>query len=112
MSFHKNKAVERMLQLHPDTRGDDRKLIMRVWEMYNFGFSEQQRKLFLGHRLPSTETIRRTRQKLQQEGRYLPSLTKINERKTLAVNTREAMVEEKQEQLFQQNLGRNLRTNL
>lgn len=60
--------VYEMLTLHPETRGSDRLLIRRVYEdccKVNpwMPFCE----VIMNKDLPSTETIRRTRQKIQQE---------------------------------------------
>ena len=63
------KIVERVLKMYPQTRSSDRLLILKVWEMQGFGASETQKK-FLLTKATSTESIRRTRQKFQQHGKY------------------------------------------
>lgn len=107
--FYKNNRVERILREYPQTRSDDRKLMLKVWESYGLYLSESQQQKFMGHNIPSTETIRRTRQRLQEQGLYTPSLTKINERKTLADNTKQAIGQEKQAAMFDEALGRKMR---
>lgn len=61
-------TIERVLREHPETRSSDKTLILRVWEMYGFGLSEAQKEIFM--KLPQAETIRRVRQKLQEQGKY------------------------------------------
>lgn len=112
MSFYKNKAVERILQNEPATRSNDKLLILRVWENYGMGFSDSQRRTFLSDRLPSPETIRRTRQKLQAEGKYTASLTVLNQRQTQADQMKSEMGQFKQARMFDENLGRKYRTML
>lgn len=112
MSFYKNKAVERILQNEPATRSNDKLLILKVWETYGLGMSETQKAKFLSDRLPSAETIRRTRQKLQAEGKYTASLTVLNQRQTLADQAKSEFGQQKQARMFDENLGRKYRTML
>lgn len=60
----------KMLQQHERTRNSDSDLQIGVLYMIGFQMTEQQRELF---RSVSMESIRRTRQKLQKEGKYLPT---------------------------------------
>lgn len=60
--------IENMLRDYPATRDSDRELYLKVWEQYGFILSDAQRAKFRD--LPSSETIRRVRQKLQEQGLY------------------------------------------
>lgn len=60
--------IERTLRDHPDTRSSDKELYILVWEHYGFFMSASQKAKFRD--LPSSETIRRIRQKLQEKGSY------------------------------------------
>lgn len=90
---YKNQIVEKTLKYHPETRTDDKLLILQVWERCGFHLSVNQRKAFLGKELPSTETIRRTRQRLQQEGKYLPPQPVQEARQQKAEQIRQEIVE-------------------
>jgi len=61
--------TERALQKYPETRSDDKKLILAVWYLQNPDYELDFRKFFQ-YKAISPETIRRTRQKLQMEGKY------------------------------------------
>lgn len=63
--------IEGVLRDHPDTRSSDRELYILVWEKLGFFMSDSQKAKF--RELPSSETIRRVRQKLQEQGRYAAS---------------------------------------
>ena len=72
--------VRDLLRVYPDLRDNDNKLIANIWhddmikkyELDVFNKSAADLLImFASGKLPSTETIRRTRQKLQQE---LPEL--------------------------------------
>jgi hypothetical protein len=64
--------TEKALQTYPETRSDDKKLILAVWYLQNPDYELDFRKFFQ-YKAISPETIRRTRQKLQQDGLYLPT---------------------------------------
>lgn len=61
--------TEDVLREHPNTRSSDRELYILVWERYGFFMSLAQKAKFRD--LPSSETIRRVRQKLQEQGVYI-----------------------------------------
>lgn len=60
--------IERVLRDHPESRSSDKELYILVWEQMGFFMSESQKAKFRD--LTSSETIRRIRQKLQEQGRY------------------------------------------
>ena len=66
-----NVIVEQVLRDKPETRDSDKKLIVEVWERLGFFLSEQQKVKF--YNLPSTESIRRVRQRIQELGQYKAS---------------------------------------
>lgn len=67
------ETVRRILINHPETRDDDHLLYLKVWAEQNpqlrtpsttfYGFAQD----FLAERYADTESIRRTRQKLQEQ---------------------------------------------
>lgn len=63
-----DQRVEWCLREHPETRNSDKELILKVWSELGLNLSYQQEQKF--RELPSTESIRRVRQKIQAEGRY------------------------------------------
>jgi len=64
------ETVEKILREHPETRDNDRILILKVWnnqiagleQMAFWGFADK----FMKGQFTDTESIRRTRQKLQE----------------------------------------------
>lgn len=63
--------VKMILRDNPETRGDDLKLLLKVWEFQGLKFNEKQKYMFT--RVMNPETIRRTRQKIQELGLYRPT---------------------------------------
>lgn len=66
-----NNTIEHVLTNYPEARDSDRYLILKVWEAYGLYLSEDQKDRFIA--CPSTESIRRTRQRLQERGKYKAS---------------------------------------
>ena len=64
------KLIENILKENPETRGSDKRLMLKVWKTQGLEFSQDLQSKFL--KALSPEVIRRTRQKIQQEGRCLP----------------------------------------
>jgi hypothetical protein len=62
--------VEKLLNERPALRSNDKLLILEVWAYYGLNLTPDQEYRFLD--MPSPETIRRIRQKLQEKGRYPP----------------------------------------
>lgn len=63
-----SSVVQNLLRDNAKMRNNDRLLILTVWENYGFKLTDEQRQKFWD--LPSAETIRRIRQKLQEKGDY------------------------------------------
>ena len=66
-----NKAeqlVAYCLREFPETRENDRTLMLKVWDMQGFRFPKKLISLF--YKIYSPETIRRCRQAIQAEGLY------------------------------------------
>lgn len=83
------KLVERVLDLKPEARDNDKLLMLYVWQMQGLHFSKGQIEAFKNASSP--ESIRRTRQKLQEEGKYLPSEEVEEKRYELYTETRQAI---------------------
>jgi hypothetical protein len=83
------KLVERVLSQKPEARDDDKLLMLEIWEMQGLCFSETQKKAF--RRASSPESIRRTRQKLQEEGQYKASKEVEEQRYQMYVEARDAI---------------------
>jgi hypothetical protein len=71
--------TEKALQLYPETRNDDKKLILAVWWLQDNEYELNFRKFFQ-YKAISPETIRRTRQKLQEQGLY-PATEEVEEKR-------------------------------
>lgn len=71
--------VEKALQTWEETRDSDRKLMLAVWYLQNPEYEVNFRKFFL-EQAASPETIRRIRQKLQEQGKY-PASKKIEDQR-------------------------------
>ena len=72
MKWHKNDRVSLVLELFPDTRKNDRLLLIKVWEAEGLVLDDVQRSMILGGMVSNPESIRRTRQMIQAKGKYLP----------------------------------------
>lgn len=66
-----NELVESTLKFYPIARNSDKMLTLLVWKRLGFNLTPAQRAHFM--QLPSTESIRRVRQKLQEQGFYSAS---------------------------------------
>ena len=83
------KLVERVLEQKPEARDDDKLLMLYVWQMQGLHFSEGQLKAFKNASSP--ESIRRTRQKFQQDGEYKASEKVEEQRYQMYTETRNAI---------------------
>jgi len=72
------QLVASVLKDCPETRENDKLLILKVWELQGLKFTNEQKTLFLSCFSP--ETIRRERQKIQEGGLFRPSRYKQAER--------------------------------
>jgi hypothetical protein len=90
--------VRNKLEVDEDLRSDDIKLIVAIWEKEGLQLTEDQRKMLA--KVHSPESIRRTRQKLQERGMCLPSAAVQKKRKALADRVRQEIREEKLPILF------------
>lgn len=63
--------VRQALANNEKARNSDKVLLLQVWHSLGFDLTPAQTAKFL--ELPTPETIRRVRQKLQEGGQYLPS---------------------------------------
>ncbi len=85
--------VKQILAECPETRSNDKELIIKVWEAQGLYLSDEQLEIF--KKCFSTETIRRTRQKLQEEGLYPATENIQNKRRKLEQQTRDFFVSNK-----------------
>jgi hypothetical protein len=83
------KTVERVLSENTKTRDSDQLLILEVWQKQGLVLTLEQRYHFMS--VANPESIRRTRQKLQQEGKYLPSPKIARERKLRSYEMEQAI---------------------
>jgi hypothetical protein len=76
-------VIENILRDKPATRNSDRLLMLEIYAYYGLKLTPQQEERFID--MPSTESVRRTRQKLQELGRYPadPSIKKQREFKSM-----------------------------
>lgn len=63
-----SQQVENILKASREARNSDKELL--IIYMQKFGMELTPKQIALFKKMPSTETIRRTRQQLQQEGKY------------------------------------------
>lgn len=68
MTGNITNKVETLLRNNERMRSDDKLLILTIWELEGLTLTPEQRQKFWD--LPSPETIRRVRQKLQENGAY------------------------------------------
>jgi hypothetical protein len=92
MSVHNNELVTKMLKTKPETRNNDKLLILACWEDRGLHLTADQRAIFMSNKLPSFETISRTRRKLQADGQYLPNQRVAGARKQLAQDTKSQVI--------------------
>jgi len=87
------QLVAKVLRDFPETRSNDRELIRLVWELQ--GFRLPKKLLPLYYQILSPESIRRTRQKLQAQGLFLPEAEKVAKRSLFAMEMRNYFRREK-----------------
>ena len=64
-----NNQIRQILLLNKKARNSDKELIIEVWKANGLRLTQDQIAIF--KKLPSTESIRRTRQKIQENGEFL-----------------------------------------
>jgi len=82
MKILAEKQVLTALSLYPKTRNDDFELIFSIWEDNGVILTPEQKQGI--RNCPPPETIRRTRQKIQEQGMYQADDKTRNRRKKLA----------------------------
>lgn len=80
------EQVEATLKMYPDTRGDDRKLAVQIWDRwFDAIFTDEWMNTCIivdkFFDLPSIESIGRWRRKFQESGKYLPDDTEITKKR-------------------------------
>lgn len=75
------------LKNFPETRGNDRELILQVWNLQ--GFRIPKKLLPLYYKVFSPETIRRSRQSIQAGGLYLSNPLTTAKRSLFAMEHRD-----------------------
>ena len=80
------ETVEKVLSERPETRDNDRLLLLHVWEEQGLVLTPEQKHVFKN--IASSETIRRTRQLLQESGEYEASENVSSARRDLETETR------------------------
>lgn len=85
--------VEFCLDELPETRGSDKKLALKVWDIQGFRLSPEKQAMFL--KIASYKTIRRSRQLLQSKGLYMPDPVKTAQRSLLGMAHRRIHREKK-----------------
>lgn len=65
-----SSTVEEILRYSREARNSDKELLIKMMEHYGLCLTVAQKEIFKA--MPSTETVRRIRQKFQEEGKYLP----------------------------------------
>jgi len=73
-----SKLVEQVLKDWPEARDSDRFLLVKVWERQMGQPMHPNLKEFVMHKAFSPESIRRTRQKFQEQGQY-PASKKVDD---------------------------------
>lgn len=75
------KAVYSILERFPDTRGDDRQLMLRYWSevdglVFDFTFPQK-----FAEKGTSPESITRARRAIQAQGHFVPTAEVVNRRR-------------------------------
>ena len=81
--------VARVLDQKPEARDNDKLLMLYVWQIEGLNLSESQLKKW--KEVSSPESIRRMRQKFQEEGQYLASPEVEERRYQMYTETRNAI---------------------
>ena len=72
-------VVKFLLEKYPQARDDDRFLIIAVYRRFGADVNKPFWRILSDHTLPNFESIRRSRQKIQQENPELRATDKVEE---------------------------------
>lgn len=90
-------TVEKILQNHPKARDSDRVLFVELMAEYHINLTPAQEDKFLA--MPSLESARRIRQKLQEQGKYKASESIKRERDFKRNQMQQTLIEAKPENI-------------
>lgn len=80
------KLIQSVLRDNEKTRGDDKELILTVWEKQGLKLDESQKALF--KKVLPPETITRARRKIQETGLFKPRTVVYEQRQILEKEVR------------------------
>lgn len=89
------KTVESILREHKQARNSDKALMAYYMQLSGMNLTKEQLMIFKD--MPSMETIRRVRQKLQEDGKYPADATVATERQHKANVIQQTMPKSKPE---------------
>lgn len=89
--------VSNILQTSRQARNSDKHLIIKFMAHYGIHLNATQQSILMN--MPSFETARRIRQKLQQEGKYTPDQTIADDRNFRGMRTQQMMPKLKSDQI-------------
>lgn len=91
------KNVENILHEFPETRNCDKQLIVKYWQLVDMISMNDINEFLQGFidRSTSTESIRRARQLIQEEGYYLPTDETVAKRRMRQKKMKYAIKEER-----------------
>lgn len=92
-----SETIENVLGSNIEARSNDKILMLAVGERYGLILNEHQRQTFM--KMPSFETIRRVRQKLQENGLYKASDEVRRQRKFKGIRNQQMMPQSKPEKI-------------
>lgn len=70
----KEELVMKILKEYPETRSNDKLLVIKVWEYQGLKLTDQQINFLLNKYTYNSETITRIRREIQSRGLYRPDL--------------------------------------
>ena len=99
MAKQVKKHVEEILKNYPETRNSDKLLILKYWELVDklpmYSMSRFKEAFLLNS--TNTESIRRARQLIQEEGRYMPTKDSVvTQRRKKEVKMKTSIIEERE----------------
>lgn len=91
MKVQSKDKIEKILNDVPVSRSNDKLLMLMVWEAEGLPMGDVFKRIFLSKQVSSPETIRRVRQKLQEQGKYQAADAVKEARKELEQETRDQL---------------------